>query len=104
MFRDFRIRRSIDKIDLHVRLSETEERVRCIQAQFGSALSASDAARAKDDLRQVVIQAGQLLNRAEESHAEVLADVEALRADLQLMRTQVGAATGITLDRPDSAF
>jgi hypothetical protein len=54
-------------------------------------------AQAKDDLRQIVIQAGQLLNRAEESRAEVLAEVESLRADLQLMRTQVGSATGIDL-------
>jgi hypothetical protein len=101
-FRDvqgFRIRRSIDKIDLHVRLSETEERVRRIQQQFGSALTASDAAQAKDDLRQVVIQAGQLLNRAEEGRAEVLAEVESLRAELEQFRTTIGSAIGVELGR-----
>lgn len=46
-------------------------------------------------------QAGRrALNRSEEGHAEVLAEVEALRADLQLMRTQVGSAIGVDLVQP----
>ena len=40
------------------------------------------------------------LNRSEEGRAEVLAEVEALRADLQLMRTQVGSAIGVDLVQP----
>ena len=44
--------------------------------------------------------AAEHLNRSEEGHAEVLAEVEALRADLQLMRTQVGSAIGVDLVQP----
>ena len=44
--------------------------------------------------------AAEHLNRSEEGHAEVLAEVEALRADLQLMRTQVDSAIGVDLVQP----
>ena len=40
------------------------------------------------------------MTRAEESHAEVLADVEALREELQGFRTQIGSKIGVTLERP----
>jgi hypothetical protein len=45
----------------------------------------------------IVKLAAEHLNRSEEGHAEVLAEVEALRAELQGFRTTIGSATGIDL-------
>jgi hypothetical protein len=39
------------------------------------------------------------LNRSEDGHTEALAVVEALRVDLQQMRTLVGSVIGATLER-----
>jgi hypothetical protein len=62
--------------------------------------AAGDAERAKADPLGIVKLAAEHLNRAEEGHAEVLAEVESLRADMQQMRTQVGSVIGVTLERP----
>jgi hypothetical protein len=44
--------------------------------------------------------AAEHLSRSEEDRAAVLAEVEALRADFRLMRTQVGSAIGVDLVQP----
>lgn len=52
------------------------------------------------DLLSIVKLAAEHLNRAEEGHVEVLAEVESLRADLGEFRTQIGSKIGVTLERP----
>jgi hypothetical protein len=51
----------------------------------------------KADLLGIVKLAAEHLGRAEQGHAEVLAEVAALREELQGFRTTIGAATGIDL-------
>jgi multidrug resistance efflux pump len=100
MLKNFRLRRSIDKIDLHVRLSALENRLEQIDHQFHHARSAGEVERMKADLLGIVKLAAEHLNRAEEGHAEGLADVEALRAELEQFRTTIGSAIGVTLEPP----
>jgi hypothetical protein len=45
---------------------------------------------------RLVKLAAKHLNRAEEGHAEVLADVEALRAEFRDFRTAIGSKLGVT--------
>jgi hypothetical protein len=97
MFRNFRLRRSIDKIDLNARLSANENALRDIEQRFGYTLSAGEAERAKADLLGIVKLSAEHFNRAEEGHAEVLAEVEAFSEELQHFRTAIGSATGINL-------
>jgi hypothetical protein len=97
MFKTFRLRRSIDKIDLNVRLSALENQLEQHEQRFGYALSSGEAERAKADLLGIVKLAAEHLNRAEEGHAEVRAELESLRVELQHFRTTIGAATGIDL-------
>jgi hypothetical protein len=78
-------------------LSDLESRFEVLESQRLRALSAEDAAQAKADLRQVVMEAGNELSREREARAELLATVEAYRAEITQLRAAVGAAIGIEL-------
>ena len=65
-----------------------------------TALSAGEAERMEGRPPRIVKLAAEHLGRAEQGHAEVLAEVAALREELQGFRTQIGFKIGVTLERP----